>query len=50
MKIFSKNCPACNQHFTSLVEFMSHIKKAHKDIPPGSMAEMGKEHKWKLRG
>jgi len=37
------------EEFSGFDEFMSHIKKGHKDIPPADILSMGKEHKWKLR-
>ncbi len=49
MEGFKKRCPACAKNFSSLVEFMKHVKNEHEDISPEKMAEMGKEHKWKLR-
>ncbi len=49
MTDFSKNCPVCQKDFASLEEFMAHIKKDHKDIPPNDILSMGTEHKWKLR-
>lgn len=50
MDCFSKTCTACNKKFTSLVEYIAHVKKDHKDIPPEKFVKMGKEHKWKLKG
>ena len=49
MNTFSKTCPACNEHFTSLTDYMEHVKNKHQDIPPHEILKMGKEHKWKLR-
>lgn len=49
MESFKKRCPVCANNFSSLVEFMKHVKNEHEDISPEKMAEMGKEHKWKLR-
>ena len=50
MSQFSKNCTACNKKFTSLFEYMEHVKKDHKDIAPDELVKMGKEHKWQLKG
>ena len=47
---FSKACPVCNANFSSLSDYMQHIKEKHGDIPPEDIASIGKEHKWTLRG
>ena len=49
MSDFSKKCPVCQNEFSSLAEFMTHIKKDHKDIAPSDILSTGKEHKWKFR-
>ena len=46
---FEKNCPVCNQKFSSLLDYTMHVGKAHKDIPPNKLHELGKERKEHLR-
>jgi uncharacterized C2H2 Zn-finger protein len=46
---FEKNCPVCNQKFSSLLDYTVHIGKDHKNIPPDKILELGKEKKEHLR-
>jgi len=45
---FTKECPICQTQFTSLIEYMEHLAKDHKDIPPDRISKMNKEEKWKF--
>ena len=49
MSDFSKTCPVCKKVFSSLEEFMTHIKTEHKDLSPSDILSMGDERKWKFR-
>ena len=40
---FSKNCPVCNEFFSSLVSYMEHIKDKHGDMSPESFLKNDKE-------
>ena len=46
---FSKICPICNQDYSSLVTYMSHIKNDHSKEPPESFVREPGELKWRLR-
>ena len=46
---FEKSCPVCNQKFTSLLDYTTHIGTDHKNIPPDKIFELGKEKKEHLR-
>jgi uncharacterized C2H2 Zn-finger protein len=46
---FEKNCPACNQKFSSLLDYTMHVGKAHKDISPTKLHELGREKREHLR-
>lgn len=45
---FEKDCPVCNQRFTSLIKYTEHLGKDHRDIPTDQILKMGKEDKWTL--
>ena len=46
---FSKTCPICEQDFTSLVDYMSHIKNNHSRESPSTLVREEGELKWRLR-
>ena len=46
---FSKKCPVCEQDFSSLTTFMSHIKEKHDKVPPEALASERTELKWSFR-
>ena len=46
---FEKNCPVCNQKFSSLLDYTMHLGKDHKNISPDKILELGKEKKDYLR-
>ncbi|MGI0073764.1 MAG: hypothetical protein ACREA3_08130 [Nitrosotalea sp.] len=45
MEKFEKECPVCQKRFTSLIEYMTHLGKDHKDIHPDRITKMNKEEK-----
>ncbi|HXX05751.1 MAG TPA: hypothetical protein VEJ68_02905 [Candidatus Bathyarchaeia archaeon] len=45
---FTKDCPVCQKQFASLIEYMQHLAKDHKDISPDKILTMNKEEKWKF--
>ncbi len=45
---FNKECPVCKKEFVDLVEYMEHLAKDHKDIPPDRMLKINTEEKWKF--
>ena len=46
---FSKQCHICKIEFTSLEDYMKHIKEFHKDIRPDKFTVYGNEQKWGFR-
>ena len=46
---FNKTCPICNQKFSSLIAYMSHIKNDHSKESPESFVRKPGELKWRLR-
>jgi len=46
---FSKICPSCNEKYSSLVTYMSHIKNNHSKESPESFVKESGELKWTLR-
>jgi len=46
---FTKTCQLCNQNFSSLVTYMSHIKNNHSKEPPETFVREEGELKWRLR-
>jgi len=46
---YAKKCPVCKKDFLDLKQFMEHIKKEHKDIPPDMILQIGKEARWSMR-
>ena len=49
MENFTKDCPICRKNFTDLVEFMDHMKNAHKNIPSEKIFSIGKEKMWSFK-
>ena len=48
MTEFKKECPACQKIYSSLIEYMAHLERDHKDISADMMTKMNKEEKWKF--
>ena len=46
---FTKTCLLCNQNFSSLVSYMSHIKNNHSEESPEIFVRKEGELKWRLR-
>lgn len=46
---FTKICPICNQKFSSLVNYMSHIKSDHSEVSPEEFVKSHEETKWSFR-
>lgn len=46
---FSKTCNICKKDFSSLIEYMDHLKKDHKDVPRELLGDIGKEQRWGFR-
>ncbi len=46
---FTKICPACNEKYSSLEAYMSHIKNNHSKESPESLVREPGELKWRLR-
>jgi hypothetical protein len=46
---FEKNCPICEEDFTSLVAYMTHIKNKHGKLPPEYFVRNSRELKWSFR-
>ena len=46
---FSKICSLCNHEFTSLENYMSHIKNNHEKVSPEEFVRQHGELKWSFR-
>ena len=46
---FAKTCPVCNENYSSLVTYMSHIKNNHSKESPETFVRESGELKWRLR-
>lgn len=46
---FSKTCPVCNEDFSSLNLYMSHIKIKHSKVSPEKFVKKTEELKWSFR-
>ncbi|QLH02742.1 hypothetical protein C5F47_03815 [Nitrosopumilus cobalaminigenes] len=46
---FAKTCPVCNENFSPLVTYMSHIKNNHNKESPQTFVREAGELKWRLR-
>jgi hypothetical protein len=47
--VFTKTCPVCNENYSSLVTYMSHIKNNHSKESPETFVRESGELKWRLR-
>lgn len=47
--VFDKTCPLCKIMYSSLSEYMSHIKSKHDGVSPEKFINNNIELKWKLR-
>ncbi len=47
---FDKTCSICKQVFSSLENYMSHIKNQHDKVRPEEFVKDSGELKWSLRG
>ena len=45
---FKKDCPVCQKQFVSLIDYMEHLGKDHKDISPDRLSKINAEEKWKF--
>ena len=46
---FNKKCPICEQNFSALIAFMTHIKEKHDKVSPEALASERTELKWSFR-